>query len=408
MTTFYKYPSDNLDYTIDWTADLGAENIVTSTWTIPSPLVGSAQTNTTKKATTWISGGDLGASYLIINTITTSGGHTYSQPFTLIADAEPTPTDLTKLTTTRDDIIRLALEDCKAYAPDFQDPSSGMMSRCAMRLNAMIKAWQAAGVGLWLNQECFLPLKSGAQSYELGPTGDKCCRSTDMVETTISTAAASGATHIHVTSSTGFYVAYNVGIELDDGTIQWVFATNTATPGTVYIDTALTDTAAVGNVVYTFDTTAQIGRPIGINEARIVDTSHNEISLYICSRDDYMALPLKNSTGKPVQIYFDAVLTNSVVRVWPVDTTISDRILFTARLPIQCFQTIPSNPDFPDESVDALHYGLAVRISPMFDVSPDLYNKLKELAAITLQDFNQADREMAPVTFAPAFGPGRG
>src|SRR5512135_312230 len=383
MTTFYKYPSDNLDYTIDWTADLGAETIVTSTWTIPSPLVGSAQNNTSKKATTWISGGNLGESYLIINTITTSGAHTYSQPFTLIAEEEPGATDLTKLTTTRDDIIRMALEDCKAYAPDFQDPPAGMMSRCAVRLNAMIKAWQAAGVGLWLNQECFLPLKADAQSYSLGPTGDKCCLSANMVETKIHTAAASGATTIVVDSSTGFYVGYNVGIELDDGTIQWVYATNTATPGTVLIDTALTDTAAVGNVVYCFDTTNQIGRPIGINEARIRTLTGTETPLYICSRDEYMALPVKSSTGQPVQIYFDAVLNNSAVRVWPVDTTISDRILFTARIPIQCFQTIPSDPDFPDEWIDALHFNLALRVSPMFDVSPDLYGKLKEMAVVT-------------------------
>lgn len=276
-----------------------------------------------------------------------------------------------------------------------------------MRLNAMIKAWQAAGVGLWLNQECFLPLKASAQSYELGPTGDKCCRSDDMVETTISSAAASGATHIHVTSSTGFYVAYNVGIELDDGTIQWVYATDTSVPGTVQIDTALTDTAAAGNVVYCFDTTSQIGRPIGINEARIKTKTGTETPLYICSRDEYMQLPVKSSTGPPSQLYFDAVLTNSVARVWPVDTTISDRILFTARLPIQTFQSIPSNPDFPDEWVDCLHFGLAVRIAPMFDVSPDLYGKLKEMAAVTLRDANEFDREAASVTFAPAFGPGR-
>src|SRR5512147_1489232 len=163
MTTFYKYPTDNLDYTIDWSADLGAETIISSTWTVPTGITSSGSSNTNTTTTTYLSGGSLGESYLIINTITTSGGHTYSQPFTLIAEAEPTPTDLTKLTTTRDDIIRMALEDVKAYAPDFQDPSPGQMSRCAMRLNAMIKAWQAAGVGLWLNQECILPLKSGGQ-----------------------------------------------------------------------------------------------------------------------------------------------------------------------------------------------------------------------------------------------------
>lgn len=407
MTTFYKYPTDNLDFTVDWTADLGAENIVTSTWTVPADITSSSSTNTAKTATTWLYGGDLGQSYLIINTITTTGGHTYSQPFTLIADAEPTPTDLTKLTTTRDDIIRMALEDVKAYAPDFQDPSSGQMSRCAMRLNAMIKAWQAAGVGLWLNQECILPLKANAQSYKLGPSGDFCCRSLDMTETTIATAAASGTTTLVLTSSTGFFVAYNVGIQLDNGTIQWVYATNTATPGTVLIDTPLTDSAAVGNIVYTFDTSNQIGRPIGINEARIRTLSGTETPLYICSRDEYMALPTKSNTGQPVQTYFDAVLTNAVLHVWPVDTTITDRILFTARLPIQVFHDIPDDVPFPDEWIDALHYNLALRISPMFDVSPDNYGKLKEMAAITLRDSNEFDREYAPVFFAPGFGPGR-
>ena len=73
---FYKDPADALDYLIDWTAWLGTDTISASTWTAPTGITKSAESNTTTRATVWVSGGTAGASYTLTNRIVTAGGRT--------------------------------------------------------------------------------------------------------------------------------------------------------------------------------------------------------------------------------------------------------------------------------------------------------------------------------------------
>lgn len=74
--SFDKDPSAVLDYTIDWSEWLVDDTISTSAWTVDSGLTTVTTTNTTTTATVWVSGGTLGASYNLINTIVTAGGRT--------------------------------------------------------------------------------------------------------------------------------------------------------------------------------------------------------------------------------------------------------------------------------------------------------------------------------------------
>ncbi len=68
--------------------------------------------------------------------------------------------------------------------------------------------------------------------------------------TTISTAAASGATGITLTSTpTGYGTSDVVVIQLDDGTYQWTTVAASATTNS-HLTSALTDTAAAGNGVW--------------------------------------------------------------------------------------------------------------------------------------------------------------
>lgn len=77
--TFIKDPDEVLDYVRDWSADLGADTIATSVWTVPDGLTKDSDTNTTTTATIWLSGGTLGANYEVLNRITTAGGRTFDK-----------------------------------------------------------------------------------------------------------------------------------------------------------------------------------------------------------------------------------------------------------------------------------------------------------------------------------------
>jgi len=74
-------PSDNLDYTFDWTDWLAGDTIATSSWTAAAGLTEGVNANTTTTATVWLSGGTAGVSYVVTNTVTTAGGRTASRSF---------------------------------------------------------------------------------------------------------------------------------------------------------------------------------------------------------------------------------------------------------------------------------------------------------------------------------------
>lgn len=87
-----KDPNEVLDYDIDWSSRLlsadeiaagtttPADTIATSTFTLPGgSLVANSSLYTSTRTKVWLSGGDEGASYDVLNRITTAGGRTMDQ-----------------------------------------------------------------------------------------------------------------------------------------------------------------------------------------------------------------------------------------------------------------------------------------------------------------------------------------
>ena len=70
--TFSKDAQATLDYAIDWTDWLGSDTIASSTWSVPSGITSVSTSNTSKKATIFLSGGSVGSTYQLTNRITTS------------------------------------------------------------------------------------------------------------------------------------------------------------------------------------------------------------------------------------------------------------------------------------------------------------------------------------------------
>jgi len=88
MTTnrFRKDPADVLDYSVNWTAWLGTDTITASTWDVPTGITKVSDTHTTTAATIWVSGGDVGATYLLTNQVVTQGGRTAERSITLAVE----------------------------------------------------------------------------------------------------------------------------------------------------------------------------------------------------------------------------------------------------------------------------------------------------------------------------------
>ena len=84
---FPKDPDAVLDFTRDWSAWLGTDEIVNSTWIAEAGITIDSSSNTLTTATVWLSGGTPFGAYIVTNRITTVGGRTDDRSF-LITVAE--------------------------------------------------------------------------------------------------------------------------------------------------------------------------------------------------------------------------------------------------------------------------------------------------------------------------------
>lgn len=308
--TFYKSPYETLDYTVEWVHVLGSATISSVTWTVPAGLVQGASSISGTTTTVFIGGGVAGTFYDIEAEIVTSAADTFTQGFVILCKPDQPTSGVSIFNVTRNDIIMMALEDIRVYAPDFESLNPAAVTRASTRLNMMIRGWQAAGVGLWLNQLVTMPVVVGQTSYLMGPDG------------------------------------------------------NPAIP-----------------------------RPMAIVECRRVDSSGDETTMIAMSRDEYMNLPLKTTQGIPTQYYYDPQTQNGVFYSWPTASTATDTFVMTVKTPIQDFQGSTDYPDFPVEWADALHFNLALRLVPAYNVPQDVAAFVAQMATLTLDNADGFDRE---------------
>jgi hypothetical protein len=170
IATFTKDPSENLDYTITWADWLAAgETIVTSTWVVPTGVVGGATSSTTTTATTWISGGVDGTTYEITNHVVTSAGRVGDRSFYLtVTDRFIT---VAGVVTTARTIITRSLKLIGALA-EGETPTAEAANDALATLNDLIAGWQAEQVPVHTLTRATLALVSGQASYTIGDGGD--------------------------------------------------------------------------------------------------------------------------------------------------------------------------------------------------------------------------------------------
>lgn len=297
---------------------------------------------------------------------------------------------------TSDELITDAYKYIGAVAVG-ENPTTDEYADGRFTLNTMLKAWQTRNIGLWLNQKCTLFLSYQGESYELGATGDNFTTTADAVKTELKVAGTVGDGTIDVDSISGLASGDYIGIALDDDTIQWTTINGAPSGNTVTLTANLTGAAAIDNYVYSYTSKAQ--RPLGIVEARSIDSNGTEVPLLRVSREEYMQLSNKSSTGIINQFWYDPQLTNGVFHVWPTNTDPRVRVKMTIKKPVSDFDASADTAEFPQEWADAIVLNLAVRISIKKGMPVD--QDLKALARETLFMAETFDTEKASTYFQP-------
>lgn len=265
---------------------------------------------------------------------------------------------------------------------------------------SMIKLWQAEGIQLWNRRQATLFTAYQDEQYAISNTGSHCANT--FVDTTISAAEASGQSILSLTSTTGMTAADNIGIELDSGTRQWTTIVSVDSSTQVTITAALTGAAAAGNTVITY-TNKIADRPLRILDMRRVQLNDQKIATHVeqIGYAEYFNIPLKTTDGAPCNFYYDKLLGEGQLYVFPRPDDVNILIEFTYHEAIEDVDSGTNSMDFPTEWTLPLIYGLAAELMVAygkFQELPIIQGKADQYKAI-VRDF---DSDEDPLFLLPS------
>ena len=295
---------------------------------------------------------------------------------------------------TRDNLITLAYQHVGVVG-DGETASADQITEGALLLNMLVKARQADGMPLWALKRGFILPLTGVSSMTMGSSHAV----TTYVTTTLTADSAATDTTLTVTSITGISTAHVIGIELDDGTVDWTTVNGAPSGTTVTITTGVTTAASSGNRIYTYATTNRVTRPLKILHANIL-TPADDLGqpIRVITRDEYFSLNNRTLATGPNTLFYDPQLTG-VVYFWPRFTTGTEIIEFTYHRPFEDFDATGDTPDFPQHWYMALMTELAWALGAKGGVPPEERGALFKEAQFYIEQARTADPEEGSIYF---------
>ena len=274
-------------------------------------------------------------------------------------------------------IIAAAFEDLGVIEPGVTVGSADS-TMALSRLNMLVKQWQgnsdlAPGLKIHTRQRVTLFLAKGQQTYLIGPASTDARAATTYGRTTLSAAEAASQTTLSITSNTdtttspGTTVTMTasdiVGIELNDGTIQWT--TISGTPAsTMDIASGLTGAAAAGNYVYWFTSRAQRFPIVESAVLRDENRTDTPLSMYTDVREYEYGIADKYSDGSPTTILVEPLRITTRITLDSQPTDVTEQIVLTVLYPAENYDATTDDIAFPQEWFAALSWELAFRLAP--------------------------------------------
>lgn len=134
-------------------------------------------------------------------------------------------------------------------------------------------------------------------------------------------------------------------------------------------------------------------QPYRLVEARYRDANWRDLPMNQLTRQEYVDLPLKASTGIPTNYYIDYQRSAATLYVWPVPAAVTtETIAYTYQRRFEDIDAAANDIDIMPEYLETLGYNLADRIAENHNKRvkrPDITTRAKEL----MEDLLAADRE---------------
>lgn len=277
------------------------------------------------------------------------------------------------------DIIKSAYEDLGVISPG-ETVGTNDSTMALTRLNMLVKQLQGdPDISPWLKilsrRRITLALAKGQQTYLVGPATTDSRASTQMGRTTISAAEAAGQSVLSITSNTdtttypGTTLTMTngdiIGIQLDDGTIQWTTISGTPT-STATVSDVLTGAAASGNYVWWFTSRAQRFTTLEAAVLREASGTDSSLNVYRDVREYEQGVSDKYADGDPTAMLVEPLRLNTRITLNSQPTNVSKQIILTALYPAEDYDATTDDIAFPQECFLFLSWELAFLLSASY------------------------------------------
>lgn len=278
-------------------------------------------------------------------------------------------------------------------AADGETLSGDLISRFERSANLLLKAWQANGFATWLETEGSLFLEVGTSKYDLSTSKV----TNEWYKTTTTAATTAGAYVLPVTSVANIQVGDTIGVIQDNNDLFWSTVKFINTLNITLVDPITRATVSGAKVRNYRDTFIPVSRVTDIR--RLQDT--NETRMVELGREEYFQLPDKESTGTPVQAYYErsdvAGDKYGVMRLWNSPDSSDPVINFTYERKAQIFTGTDETVDLPDYAQQAFIYNVAKSMILKVGCSPERAGMIMAEADRLLGDMLSYNSESHPI-----------
>jgi hypothetical protein len=287
----------------------------------------------------------------------------------------------------------MALSGSKNFEPDVAEYIEEAFERCGIELrtgydartarrslNLLFADWANRGLNLWTVAEVTQTVASGVTEYPLGTITLTVADSSSFTIGETITGGSSAVTASVITKP----LSTTMTITVPSGTFT-------------VAETITGSSSAATTTVSSVPSLEDVQSSVDILSA-VVRRSSRDISINRIGRDDYLRIPDTTTTGRPIQIYVDLLIT-PVYRIWPSPENSTDQIVYDRIVRIDDADASVNTVEVPWRFYPCLTAGLAYYIS--IKRAPD---RIEMLKAIYEEEFMRAateDQDRVPLTLVP-------
>ena len=129
-----------------------------------------------------------------------------------------------------------------------------------------------------------------------------------------------------------------------------------------------TTTAAVAAVNIGDGQTLNTPAPLKVLQAYRNQGSSVNVPMNVYTNYDYNILPLSNTSGVPVNLYYQPLSTYGQINLWPIPSDSTTTITIIYQRPFEDMVSASDDFDFPSYWTEAIIYGLAWRLCGEYGV----------------------------------------